>query len=221
MSDVTLLHYTANVIPEPFAGNVRKHLMESAKGKPIISISQKPLDFGENICVGDIGRSVYNVYSQILTGAKAAKTKYVACCEDDTLYVPEHFDFEFPEDTFMYNVNYWRIHTHVYYYLERRGMCVCVAPTKLMVDTLETKFKAFPDENLSYRNKLFGEPGRFESRLGLPLVKIDVFRTATPLITFRHAWSLSGREGPGLKYRRESELPFWGKAIELWGRIYG
>ena len=48
-SNITLLYYTASRIPEKFGENVRQHLLETAKGKPIVSVSQKPLEFGDNI----------------------------------------------------------------------------------------------------------------------------------------------------------------------------
>lgn len=98
MNDLTLIYYTSNTNPEYFAGNVRNHLLQVTEGKiPIISVSQKPIDLGKNICAGEIGRSLYNLYRQVYTGALEAKTKYVALCEDDTLYNMEHFRHRPPE----------------------------------------------------------------------------------------------------------------------------
>ena len=41
---------------------------ESAGDTPIISVSQKPMDLGNNICVGDVERSSQNGYMQLLIG---------------------------------------------------------------------------------------------------------------------------------------------------------
>src|SRR3990167_3601524 len=90
-ADLTVVYYTSNRIREPFGQRVRDQLLLAVSGAPIVSVSQKPLDFGDNICVGDIGHTYFNIYRQMLTGAKAARTKYVALAEDDTLYSPEHF----------------------------------------------------------------------------------------------------------------------------------
>ena len=106
MTDCTILFYTANLISENFASKVREHLLESCNGTPIISVSHKPMDFGKNICVTGLEVSAYSVYRQILIGAKEAKTKYVSCCEDDALYVPEHFEHRPSDDTFYYNDGY-------------------------------------------------------------------------------------------------------------------
>ena len=76
--DLTVIYYTANYLNNRFADRVREQLIRAIGQTPLISVSHKPMDFGENICVGDIGRSVYNIYKQVLIGARAAKTKYVA-----------------------------------------------------------------------------------------------------------------------------------------------
>ena len=69
--------------------------MLAKKGNlPIISVSQKPMDLGQNICVGDIGLSYLSEYKQILAGAKIATTDYIITAESDYLYAPEYFQLE-------------------------------------------------------------------------------------------------------------------------------
>ena len=216
--DITIIYYTANKISSGFSSNVQNHLLSwLPEGIPIISVSQEPISYGENICVGDIGYSAFNVYKQILIGAKEVKTKYIMCQEDDALYVPEHFEHIPPDDTFCYNVNRWGITRDFYYFRERRLMSMCIAPTQLMIDTLETRFAKYPEcAPISH----FGEPGRFEHKLGLPSVKIDSFRTEIPTLTFTHRPSLGGKRKLSPRDLIEKELPYWGSAKELWDRIY-
>ena len=215
MIDCTILFYTANLISDHFAAKVREHLLESCNGTPIISISHKPIDFGENICVNGMPVSEYSVYKQILMGAKQAKTKYVVCAEDDALYVPEHFEHRPPDDTFYYNVNRWSITRDFYYYRERRLMSMCIASTQLMIDTLEARFARY-SECVPH----FGEPGRFEHKLGLPPVKIGSFRTEIPTLTFVHRPSLGGKRKLLATDVIKKELPHWGSSKEIWDRIY-
>lgn len=215
MNDVSIIFYTANLISDYFATKVRENLLASCNGTPIISISHKPMDLGENICVSGMEVSAYSVYKQILMGAKKAKTKYVACAEDDALYVSEHFKHIPPDDTFCYNVNRWSVTRDFYFYRERRLMSMCIAPTELMIDTLETRFAKY-----SECTPHFGEPGRFEHKLGLPAVKIDSFRTKIPTLTFVHRPSLSGKRKLFPNDVIEKILPHWGSATELWDRIY-
>src|SRR3972149_11342769 len=103
--EITVIYYTANVINEHFANNIRAQLLSAIGGLPLISLSKKPLDFGINICEGETERSIINAYKAVLAGALRAKTKYIALAEDDTLYSAEHFNTYFPaDDTFAYNL---------------------------------------------------------------------------------------------------------------------
>jgi hypothetical protein len=217
MSDLTILHYTANALPEAFAQRIRDRLAACVDGKyPIISISQKPMDFGENIFVGDIGRSVYNIYRQALIGAKSASTEYVACSEDDTLYVPEHFDYR--GDTFCYNDNHWKIHDGSVYFTSGRPIfSACIVPREIMIKTLESRFEKYPRPEM-VKAFNFGEPGGYEWRLKLPEVKYHTFHTDKAIIAFNHRYATHGR-------RRVSgtvvtELPYWGPEKSLWEEIY-
>lgn len=221
MNDLTILYYTANKISEYFMRNVQYDLACVINGEiPIISISQKPIDFGSNICVGEIGASAYNVYVQILAGAYLARTKYVACCEDDTLYSFEHFTIRPPDDAFYYNINRWILEEYgLYRYRRRTTMCACIAPTDLLISTLEERFDKYPEDPKT--GLPFGEPGRVEDRLRLSYKKRIFFNTELPILTFNHKHGL-GR--PRKAYEvdtQQPELHPWGNAKELWRRIHG
>jgi hypothetical protein len=225
MNDLTLLYYTSNQISDYFANNVRNHLLESSKKMlPIISVSHKSINFGDNICVGEIGISSWNIYFQILLGAKEAKTKYVACCEDDSLYTWEHFSYRPKDDEFAYNTNRWNVNKRHYYFRRNRpGMCECIAPTELMIDTLETRMKKYTREACAHIKHLpfYGEPGRYETELGLPVVKRVHFQLETPVLTFNHRPSYGGVRAPLKTDILEEELPYWGSATDLWKDIHG
>ena len=215
-----MLYYTANKIPETFANNVRDHLLSMLDGIPIVSVSQKPLDFGENICVGEIGQSAQNVYRQILVGARSVKTKFLACCEDDTLHDREYFTIDPPSDYFYYN-HRWNVMPDYFYYRKGRyGMCTCVAPTELMISTLEDKFKRY-EQGITEVASLFAEPGRRERKCGLKLVKVAGFETKVCSLTFKHWNSLSGVSRILTNDVLKESLPFWGNASDLWERFYG
>ena len=224
---ITCLYYTCNRIPESFAIRVRNHLLETINGEiPIISISQKPISFGENIHVSGLQPSIYNVYKQILIGAEKAKTKYVACVEDDTLYNIDHFRFIPPsDDTFYYNRNRWKINENRFSFSRIRrhptgkGMCVCIASRELMIETLKKRFEKYPEEPKTGL-AAFGEPGRYEYRIGLDVPKSDSFSTSIPVVTFNHRFSLSGARRFSASDNVQKELPYWGKAEDLWKRMW-
>jgi hypothetical protein len=221
MNDLTILYYTANKIPEYFMRNVQNDLVWTIQGEiPIISISQKPISFGSNICVGEIGASAYNVYVQILAGAYLVKTKYVACCEDDTLYSFEHFWSRPPDGVFYYNINRWILERYgMYRYRNRTTMCACIAPTELLIDTLEERFKKYPEDPKT--GLPFGEPGRVEDRLRLSYRVRHYFRTDTPILTFNHGHGLSRPRKASELDTQQPELHPWGDAKALWRRIHG
>lgn len=98
-------------------------------------------------------------------------------------------------------------------------MSQCIAPRELMIETIEKRFEKFPPGSIAPRG--FGEPGKWERNLGLPEVGTRMFRTEVPSVTFRHAHSLSGRRVIPDRYPIKDEIPYWGKAIELWNRVYG
>lgn len=104
-----ILYYTDNVsAPDYIAEAVKKQLLKA--NLPIISISQIPIDFGRNICIGPIGRSRISMTKQVLLGLDNTNATIVFIAEHDVLYPPSHFDFT-PEDnnTLYFNQNMWRV----------------------------------------------------------------------------------------------------------------
>ena len=226
MKDITLLYYTANVAPDNFTKNIRKHLLSwLPKEIPIISVSQKPIDFGYNICVGEIGQSIYNIYKQILVGAFKITTGYTAMCEDDSLYNLEHFNYRPKSDTFAYNQNRLNVHKDIFFYRRRAGMCMCIVPTQLLIETLKRRFAEYPErpDGSHFRKENlvgFGEPGRCELKLGLPSVLMETFMTGTPTVTFSHKDGVGGIRKIMSSDVVVAEDPYWGKAADLWNCMY-
>ena len=134
-TDLTILYYTANVVHHGIEYSVLRSLR--GVGLPIISVSQKPMELGKNIVVPE-GRSYEKIYQQVLIGAKAANTEYVALCEDDCLYVPEHFKYR-PKKPFGYNLNRWLLHLDdkVWSYRERPILSQCIAHRETLIECLE------------------------------------------------------------------------------------
>lgn len=90
-NDLTIIYYTSNRENPIFEDYIQRHLLSVCGNIPIISVSQKPISFGDNICVGDVGANDNNLYRQIQIGCENAKTPFVACAEADCLYPPDYF----------------------------------------------------------------------------------------------------------------------------------
>ena len=93
MADTTVIYYTSQREKPDFEERIRRALQRLVVRfrLPLISVSQFPLDFGQNICVGDVGTSPLNAFRQLQIGAMAAKTTYVCTAESDVLYPREYF----------------------------------------------------------------------------------------------------------------------------------
>ena len=98
----TIIYYTSNRENEAFEAKVKKRLLEVNDNIPIISVSQKPIDLGKNICVGDVGACDSNLFRQIQIGCEAAKTPFVISAEADCFYPPDYFQFVPDESTEYY-----------------------------------------------------------------------------------------------------------------------
>jgi hypothetical protein len=243
IAELSLLFYTANRIPERFAAAVRQELLETHKvltaktGQvvPIICVSHKPLRFGiEQICVGDVEPSIAQVYRNVLVAAKAADTPFVAFCEDDTLYVPEHFIYRPEPDVFAYNEQRavitrklsddGRSRVAFYYFRPRTQLAQGICHRELLIDTLEERFRAHPTPPLSTdvaKRAGWGEPGRYEKNLGLAPRKLARFKwTLRPNVTFNHG-GLMGRRRVNPDDVIVTSIDPWGDATALWNRIHG
>jgi hypothetical protein len=213
MSDLTILYYTANVIDKKIEAPVIRSLKKH--GYPIISVSQKPMELGTNILFKE-GRSIQNIYKQVLIGAKAAKTKYVALCEDDCLYTADHFKFR-PDKPFGYNLNRWLLHLtdNIFSYRKRPILSQCIAHREILIDNLEERFRLS-----EIPKKYCGEMGCFEKQLGMSLYEFETFQTIKPNMVVCHKKGIMGRKLWGKDADTQHEIPHWGKS-DYWVRKFG
>lgn len=222
MNDLTIIFYTANSFENKLTVGARENLLKVAGDYPIISVSHKPMNFGQNICVGDVGKSYRNLYRQILTGAKAATTEFVAMAEDDCLYTKEHFSVYRPNNAFAFNMSKWSFYTWTdppIFSLKpnRKTTCAMIAPRKLLIEALEERYAKYPDDN-NYPVKLWGEPGRYERQLGVTVRPTEEFWTYDPILVFSHEYAigfsdLGKRKRHG--YLRAYDVAYWGKAEDI------
>ena len=232
MKDLTVIYYTSNYLDTHnpyFLENTKKQLLKAIDDLPLISVSQKPIAFGQNICVGDIGRSHLNLYGQILTGAKAAKTKYVAMAEDDILYSYEHFHAYLPDkDRFAYDMNKWSIFTWTRPPLfsfrnNRKVVNSLISPRDMLVEALEERFARVEklkqggqkEEDIIH---YWGDPGRYEDKLGVTVRETEEFYSGVPNIVFSHPEAfgyLSRGTRKKLGDIKAIEIPYWGRAEDV------
>lgn len=203
-SDLTILFYSANVVSkkimEPVVRSLKRH------GYPIVSVTQEPMELGKNIVVPK-ERSKVNIYKQVLTAAKAAETEYVALCEDDCLYVKDHFKYR-PKAPFAYNLNRWNLilSQKVYNYRKRPILSQCIAHRETLIKCLEERFENYKEEI-----ELYTEMGRNEGSV----YSYETFETEKPNLVICHNKSTFGNKLVAHDSPIEKFLPVWGD-VRYW-----
>jgi len=105
----TIIYYSGNREKPEMEQKVVDDMMSKAGNMPIISVTQKPMNVGKNICIGDVGFSYLNERKQILMAAKLVETEYIITTESDFLYPPDYFNFEPTGDNMYRWQNVWII----------------------------------------------------------------------------------------------------------------
>lgn len=224
MPDLTAVYYTAGEIPDQFAQVTRDQLLRALGDTPLISVSlNQPLNFGSENYVHTGTRSQYSIYKQVLVGAIAAKTPYIACCEDDVLYSPKHFEFRPQTGHWGYNMNPWSLFTWgdpIYSYKApggRRNLNALICERELLISHLEERFDKWPDPD-KIDIRIFGEPGKYDNQLGTTPHPSEDFYTNPPNIVFSHQTNLQFA-GLGTRKRvgqiRATSIPYWGEAKDV------
>lgn len=197
---MTVIYYTSSREEEKFEQRVIENLKKSIGDLPVISVSQKPLDFGRNIDVGDIGVGVISMLQQILIGAEIAQTPFVTFGESDVLYPPDYFTFvPEREDTFYYTNNFY-VHwvNHYSFWPKRRSEISSIVGRKYLIDTvstlLEMKFK-------------------YMSRAILRLRLKHEFFDTSPVVSLKTGNGMNARSPHGKI--PVHEVPVWGTGVDI------
>jgi len=221
--NISVIYITASRLREPFATYVRDVLWKAKGGLPLISVSKKPLDYGQNLCFdGPVG--VWNEYWETYQGVLASKTKYVAIAEDDTLYSYQHFEQTPVPGSFTFNIACWQIYTWVkpamYSWKGRRNHNGLICERDLYIKEMEERFAKYPTPE-SIKNVLpsFGEPSRYESGLGITVYPATDLMIPIPNVRFCHEDDAQGWLSQGSHKRlgnlRAYDVYFWGPAEAL------
>lgn len=226
MADLTIIYLTANLLPAKFASYQRGILLEAAGDYPIISVSRKPMEFGYMSLLDAEPKSLSNIYFQMLKAARYTETEFVAVAEDDCFYHTDHFKFHRPKpDTFAYDQNRLALFTWgkpTYHWRNRKSNCSLIAPTKLLIESLEERFTKWPNGTPEDRT---GELGRqmVEDNLRITRRKSKEVFCDIAIIQFNHDFGSEERQRNHKKSMgplRAYDIPYWGKAKDVVSLFY-
>lgn len=244
----TILYLTDNSLEETLSETCRRILQREAGDLPIVSVSQKPIKLGRNVCVGEIGRSWMSLYKQILAGLKVVETETIVIAEHDCLYTSEHLNHQ-PEkdDRFYYNSNHWLVQWHgnhpemegMYsYWPKRTALSQLICSAKLFREATEEVMNLL-EMGLRVERGLhwYGEPGVVSEQFRLAFVEASSGRP-TQLQRYlkdyvtKYESEFFATRNPNLDIRHGSnftgpkrgkmrtyDLPFWGRFENLFQGI--
>jgi hypothetical protein len=220
-SDLTVVSNTCNAEVPIFEQRISEALVEAAGDTPIISVSQKPMNLGNNICVGDVGRSSQNGYVQLLIGLEAATTKWVCTAQADAAYPPEYFQYRPPrEDTFYLAKPLW-------VFIARRGKAkvfvnkplgaelAMVCSRRLFIDRIRTILEPIGG---SWGTHCSGDKS-WPNLIDKSAVPVERFYLDNPCITVKtdNQMHLRTPHRPSSKTR---EIPYWGTSEQFIERFF-
>jgi len=183
--NTTVIYITDNCINEEIDLLCRNHILSSIGELPLISVSHKPMDFGHNICVGELDRNSLSINIQIMKALDIAETKYIAIAEHDVLYTPEHFTFIPPDNESWYNENVWMLQ---YYskdnpqfngmfsqFKQRKANSQLICSTETMISSTQDRIDMMGDPAWfrKYPSGRIGEAGAMDYKHAMRLATGD------------------------------------------------
>jgi len=213
--DTTILYYTSNMEGEIFEGRVKDIILKNKGDISLISVSQKPIDFGHNICVGEHGVSGFNMFRQVQIGLREIKTKYVISVEADCFYPPEYFQFIPPNEKPHRNTNTWVMPQWRPFFWQKRESATHaqIVGTKFYLDRLDKLFKNAPEWSVEEKNfpkERLGKEDVFD--------KINYWFCPNPVVQIKTKRSM--RHYTASDRIDIHTLPYWGNGVDFRKKYY-
>ena len=211
-----IIYYTHNILEESMFSIVQKQILKA--GLPIVSVSLKPINFGQNIVL-DLKPGVITMFRQILTALEASTSDVIFFCEHDVLYHPSHFDFEpSRNDVFYYNVNVWR-------WLFPENLAVAYGGSKsvsgmcgyrqLLLDHYRLRMKIIEENgfengrNPRWARMMGYEPGKPKRKGGISDIPYETWRSPYPNIDIRHKGAITQTKRSLKDFRNPPDPETW------------
>ena len=212
--NLTIIYYSSNREKPEFEKLVTDSILKIAGDIPIISVTHKPMDFGHNICVGDVGLSDYNIYRQMQIGCEEAKTKYVCTAESDCFYPPTgYFDFKPPENwTAGHYTNLYILWkgSHIF---NQKAFSLCGLYSNR--EYLLSRFPRSLDANIPWMPDYKPKHPLFHK-----WKEWTPFRDTIPIINCKTGDGMRLQTGVNTEGKPQKELVYWGKAEEMEKRLW-
>jgi len=218
-----LVYYTDNEADEAITAPVRRQIKRAAGDRQIVSVSLRPVEFGQNITLDD-ERGALTMFRQILAGLEESQADVIFLVEHDVLYHPSHFDFEpEKEDVFYYNQNTWKVDAATgkalfYYANQTSGLC---AYRPLLLEHYRKRVAMV--ERHGFSRRIGFEPGTHRRKERVDNYTAQTWMSEYPNIDIRHGRNLTASRWSKEEFRNQKHCKGWTEADEVpgWGRTKG
>ena len=217
-----IVYYTDNQLDDNIMRVVQARLSKSAGGNRIVSVSLKPIDFGDNITL-PLERGYLTMAKQILAGLEELDTDIAFLCEHDVLYPKEHFDFVPPSnDVYYYNTNVWKVRyedghaVKVDNCQQLSGLC---ANRQFLINHYRERIKRI--EQNGFTRKMGFEPGTHNRSERIDSFKSASWESTIPLVDIRHNKNLTPNRWRKDQFRDQRYTVGWQETKDIpgWGLI--
>lgn len=220
MSEITLIYYSSNREKPEFEQRIRDNILALCGDMPIISVTQKPIDFGKNIVVGNVGASGFNMFRQVQIACREAKTPFVLSAEADCLYPPDYFTFVPPRNDLCYrNKNLYVMPQHrAYFWKKEEGATHAqIVDRELYLKTLDRLFEGAPQWSIGEKN--FPKERTHQKQEDVfAKDEIEFYETQNPVIQIKTSQSMRNYTNSDRIPRHE--LPYWGNGRDFRKKYY-
>jgi hypothetical protein len=223
-----VVYYSDNNIDPEIITKCQRQILKCVKDHRIISVSLKPMEFGENIVL-PLERGYLTMFKQILAGLEASTADYIFFAEQDVVYHPSHFLFV-PEkkDVFYYNENVWKVrmsdgHGLHYDCQQLSGLC---AYRDLLIEHYRKRVEIVEKNGFTMRTGF--EPGTNSRKERIDDYKAESWRSEYPIIDLRHEHNLTKSRWRKEEFRNQKftegwleqdNVPGFGHLWHFWKRI--
>jgi len=207
--EYAIIYYTSNRENPDFEKRIQENIL-SVTDLPIVSVSQKPIDFGKNICVGDVGVSGFNCFRQVQIALENTDADFVISAEADCLYPPDYFEFKPDNEQCWRNNNLYVMGDHRHYFWRKPegATHAQVIGRKYYLDRLNKLFEGAPQ----WSTKEFNFPKERHKKADI-FDKVNFWTSDNPVVQIK--------THRGMRYHTHSErvdihdIPYWGNGKKL------
>lgn len=229
-----IVYYTDNQLDPKIMQVCQDQLKNSVNGSPIVSVSLKPINFGDNIVL-PLDRGYLTMFRQILAGLERLDCEYVFFAEHDLLYNPTHFQFvPTRSDTYYYNTNVWKVRLsdgHALHYdcKQTSGLCarreLLVQHYRQRVANTEAAWERYGGNTREFRNWIRRqgfEPGTHGRAEAVDRLGSETWQSEMSIIDIRHDGNLTPSRWSQDQFRDKRNCRNWIEADEVpgWGKIF-